>query len=181
MGFLFNFHALKPFPLPDHRKLLLICVLVLTAFLFINFCIIREYLPEYFPNAQMIIPGILWGGFIWLLFHVVFKRILKQNDAVSLTYLTVFGALIVLFSELIFQTYRIATDMVSEEILSDKEAVRMFLMSVLGLPFVSIFFSFPTALDLKYKNRALTTIVNISIGLLFYFSAPYIAGFVKGE
>lgn len=181
MGFLFNFRNLKPIPLPDHRRLLLVCVLILTAFLFINFCIIREYLPEYFANAQIIIPGLLWGGFIWALFQVVFKKILKRNDSVSLAYLTVFGALIVLFSELIFQTYRIATDMASDEILSDKEAVRIFLISVLGLPFVSIFFSFPTALDLKYKNRALTTIVNISIGLLFFFSAPYIARFVKGK
>jgi hypothetical protein len=181
VGFLFNFLSLKPFSLPDHRKLLLICVLVLTAFLFINFCIIREYLPEYFPNAQVIIPGILWGGFIWALFHVVFKRILKGNDSVSLAYLTIFGALIVLFSELIFQTCRIATDMASDEILSDNEAVRMFLLSVLGLPIVSVFFSFPTALDLKYKNRALTTIVNIAMGLLFYFSAPYVASFIKGE
>jgi hypothetical protein len=167
--------------LPDHRKLLLICVLVLTAFLFINFFFLRTYLPEYIGDMRINIPGLLWIAFIWALFHVVFKKILKENDAIGLGYLIVFGALIVLFSELIFQTCRIATDMASDDISSDKEAIKLFFISVLGLPVLSLFFSFPTALDLKYKNRVLTTAVNIGIGLLVYFTAPYIINFVKGE
>ena len=163
--------------MPDHRKLLLISVLVLTALLFINFFFISEYLPEHIPDTPINISGLFWVVCIWILFHVVFKRILKQDDTISLAFLTVFGGLIVLFSELIFQTYRLTTI----EDISDKEAIRSFLIAVVGLPLFSSFFAFPTALDLKVKNRALTTFVNIGIGVLLYFSAPYILSFIKGE
>lgn len=179
MGFLFNFPILKPFPLPDHRKLLLISVLVLTALLFINYFFIGEYFEEYIPELpiKVNVQGLFVVAVIWVLFYIVFKRIVKQHETVSIAYLTIFGCLIVLFGELIFQTFRVS----AMEDVANVERLKSFLLGVLVMPALATLMAFSTALDLKIKNRVLITTINIGTALLFYFSAPYVLSFIKGE
>lgn len=179
VGFLFTFRALKPFPLPDHRKLLLICVLVLTALLFINYFFIGEYFEEYIPDLpiKVNIQGLFLVVVIWVLFYIVFKRIVKQHDSVSIAYLAIFGGLIVLFSELIFQTFRVS----AMEEMSNFERLKSFLLGTLIMSVLATLMAFSTALDLKIKNRVLITAINIGTAALFYFLGPYVLSFIQGE
>ena len=164
--------------MPDHRKLLLICVLVLTALLFIDTLLLREYLPEHIPNTPINISGLYVFVCIEVLFHIVFRRILKQHDIVSVMYLTVFGCLIVLFSEILFQTYRQTT---FDETYTDQDRIRIFLIGVIGMPIFAAALAFPIAIDVKYKKRWLTTLLNVGMGASFYFAGPYILSFIKGQ
>jgi hypothetical protein len=182
VGFLFIFRALKPFPLPDHRRLLLISVLVLTAFFFIDYFFLQDILQELFLQFFADLPinvnisALLIIPFIWGLFYFVFKRILKQDDNISIIYLTMFGCLIVLFSELIFQVYRLT---MSE--MTNLEKLRTFLIAVLGSAVLSGFMGFSTAVDIKIKNRLLTWVINVGTAALLYFSSFYLLNFIKGE
>jgi len=179
VGFLFNFRVLKPFPLPDHRKLLLISVLVLTALLFVNYFFIGEYFEEYIPDlpVKINIQALFIVAVLWVLFYIVFKRIVKRHDNISVAYLTIFGCLIVLFSELIFQTFRVG----EMEYATNPERLKSFLLGILVTPALATFMAFSTALDLKIKNRVLITAINIGTGALLFFTAPYVLSFIKGE
>jgi hypothetical protein len=106
----------------------------------------------------------------------VFKIILKQDDTISISYLTVFGCLIVLFSEIIFQSYR----QVSFSEITNEERIRIFLMGVIGMPVLTSILAFKVAVELKYKNRLINTLIFIGIGLLGYFASPYVLSFIKG-
>jgi hypothetical protein len=163
--------------LPDHRKLLLISVLVLTALLFINFLFLYEHLPERIPGTPIIISGLFLMVCYEVLFYIVFKRILKQHETISVAYLTIFACLIVLFSEIIFQTYRQTT----LSYITNEDRIRIFLIGVLGLPAFAGILALPIAVDVKYKNRWITTLLNIGVGLSLYFASPYVLTFVKGE
>ena len=57
VGFLFNFRALNPFLVPDHRKLLLISVLAFTALLFIEHFVILNLFSETTPENLTMISG----------------------------------------------------------------------------------------------------------------------------
>jgi hypothetical protein len=152
-------------------------VLVLTALLFIDLLLLHEFLPERIPGTAINISGLFILVCFEVLFYVVFKRILKQHDATSVAYLTIFGCLIVLFSEIIFQTYRQTT----LSYLTNEDRIRMFLTGVLFLSAFAGITAFPVAVDLKYKKRWLTTVLNIGVGLSLYFASPYILSFIKGE
>jgi hypothetical protein len=108
----------------------------------------------------------------------VFRRIVKQHDIVGVVYLTVFACLIVLFSEILFQTYRQTT---FDETYTDQDRIRIFLMGVIGMPVFAAAMAFPVAVDVKYKKRWLTTLLNVGIVVLFYFASPYLLSFLKGE
>ncbi|MBO9201236.1 MULTISPECIES: hypothetical protein [Niastella] len=163
--------------MPDHRKLLLVCVLIFTALLFINFFVVHEFFPEDVPGAGKAISGLFLLVCFEVLFYVVFKRILKQHETLSVAYLTIFGCLIVLFSGLIFQTYRQAT----LEYTTNEDRIKIFLIGVLGLTAVAGITAFPVAVDVKYKKRWLTTLLNIGIGLLFLLGVPYLFSLLKGK
>ena len=163
--------------MPDHRKLLLISVLVLTGLLFIDIFLVHTYLPERIPNTPINISGLFLVACWWVLFYVVFKIILKQDDTISVSYLTIFGCLIILFSEIIFQSYRQVT--FSE--ITNKERIRIFLIGVIGMPVLTSILAFKVAVELKYKNRLINTLIFIGIGLLGYFASPYVLSFIKGE
>ena len=109
--------------------------------------------------------------------YVVFKRILKQDDSTGLFYLVIFGSLIVLFSELIFQTYRQTTYSDME----NAERLRIFFIGVLGMSAYSAILGFLIAFQLKYKKGWITTLLTVAIVYLFYFSGPYILSFIKGQ
>jgi hypothetical protein len=179
VGFLFNFHTLKPFPVPDHRKLLLISVLVFTALLFIEHFVIRNLFSYVTPDILTIIAGFYLIVVIWVEFYVVFKRIVKQdeNNKVSVPYLTAFGCLIVLFSSMIFQTYR-QTEFSD---VANEDRIRIFMMGCPVFTIVAGIFAFSVAVDVRVKKRWLTTLINIGIVLLFYFVGPYLISFIKGE
>ena len=85
--------------MPDHRRLLLISVLVFAALLFIDHFVIQESFPELLPETLNKISGLFLIVCSWVEFYVVFKKILKQDDnnKVSVFYLTAFGCLIALF------------------------------------------------------------------------------------
>ena len=176
VGFLFTFRALKPFPLPDHRRLLLISVLVLTALLFIDYFFIHEYLPTHIPAPTPIsITGLFIVISLSVVFYVVFRKILKQNSELSIVYLMVFGSLITLFSEVIFQFYRL---LIMEDVTSE-ERMSYFLKGVIGIPVYSLVISLTIALDAKYKNRWLNTLVIVGFLVIFYYAGPYILTIIR--
>ncbi|OQP65205.1 hypothetical protein A3860_16155 [Niastella vici] len=163
--------------MPDHRRLLLISVLVLTTLLFIDFLILHEFLPERIPGTPIVISGLFLFVCYEVLFYTVFKRILKEDDTISVTYLAIFACLIVLFSEIIFQTYRLTTF----SYITNEDRIRIFLIGVLGLSAFAGVLALPIAVDVKYKNRWITTLLNVGVGLAFYFVSPYVLSFIKGE
>ncbi|AEW00828.1 hypothetical protein A4D02_12785 [Niastella koreensis] len=164
--------------MPDHRKLLLVCVLVLTAILFIDLLLVREYLPEHIPGTPINVFGLFIIVCWEVLFHVVFRRILKQHDYISVLYLTVFACLIVLFSEILFQTYR---QLAFDETYTDQDRIRIFLIAVIGMPLFAAALAFPVAVDIKYKKRWLTTMLYAVLGASCYFAMPYVLSFIRGE
>jgi hypothetical protein len=179
VGFLFIFLDLKPFPLPDHRKLLLISVLVFTALLFIEHFLVVSLYEDVTPDILYPISGLFLVFVTYMEFYVVFKRILKQDEdnKISVVYLTAFGCLIVLFSSIVFQTYR----QTGFSEITNADRIRIFMIGAPGFAFVSGLFAFSVAIDVKIKNRWLTTLVYAVIGVMFYFLGPYMSGFVKGE
>ena len=179
VGFLFNFRTLKPFPLPDHRKLLLISVLVFTALLFIEHFFVFILYDDVASDILYPITGLFLVFIIYLEFYVVFKRILKQDEdnKISVAYLTAFGCLIVLFSSIIFQTFR-QTEF-SE--ITNEDRIRIFMIGAPGFSIVAGIFAFSVAVDLKMKKRWLTALVYIGMGVLFYFLGPYAKGLIQGE
>lgn len=176
VGFLFNFHVLKPFPLPDHRKLLLISVLVLTALLFVEFFFIHEYLPEHIPDTPINITGlylvVCFGG----VQYVVFRKMHKEHPELSLSYLVIFGTLIVLFSEVIFQFFRQFT---FDETYTNAERLRYFFQGVVGLSMVGGFLALMIALEFKLKNRWIHTLIIAICLIIFYYASPYIMELLK--
>jgi hypothetical protein len=176
VGFLFNFHALKPFPLPDHRKLLLISVLVLTALLFVNYFFIGEYFEEYIPGTSISITGlylfICFGGVLFF----VLRRILKTYPEISVFYLVIFGTLIALFSEVIFQFFRQFT---FDETYTNAERMRTFFVGVLGMSIANGFLALMIALEFKLKNRWVHILIIAGCLILFYYASPYILELLK--
>lgn len=146
--------------------------------LFIDELLLREYLPEHIPDTPINISGLYIVVCFQVLFHVVFRRILKRHDSIGVLYLTVFGCLIVLFSEILFQTYRQTT---FDETFTDQDRIRIFLIGVIGMPILAAAMAFPVAIDVKYKKRWLSTLIFVGIGASFYFASPYIMSFLNGE
>jgi hypothetical protein len=153
-------------------------VLILTAASFIDELLLREFLPEHIPDTPINISGLYIFVCYEVLFQVVFRRIIKRHDIVGAVYLTVFACLIVLFSEILFQTYRQTT---FDETYTDQDRIRIFLIGVIGMPVFAAAVAFPIAIDVKYKKRWLTTLLNVGIVASFYFASPYILSFLKGE
>jgi hypothetical protein len=176
VGFLFNFPALKPFPLPDHRKLLLIGVLVLTALLFVDYFVIHEYLPGHIPDTPINITGlylvVCFGGVLYF----VFRKMLKEHQELSVSYLVIFGTLIVLFSEVIFQFFRQFT---FDETYTNAERVRYFFTGVAGLSIAGGFLALMIALEFKLKNRLVHILIIAGCLILFYYVSPYIIELLK--
>jgi len=150
---------------------------VLTALLFLDFLVLHEYLPERIPGTPIVISGLFLMVCYEVLFYIVFKRILKQHDTISMAYMTIFGCLIVLFSEIIFQTYRQTTF----SYITNEDRIRVFLIGVLSQSAFAGILALPIAVDVKYKNRWITTLLNVGVGLSFYFAAPYVLSFIRGE
>jgi hypothetical protein len=159
--------------LPDHRKLLLISVIVLTALFFIDYFFVRENLPDYIPNTPIKAGGVFLFLCFLGVYYVVFKRILKEDDTISVFYLMVFGLLIVLFSEVIFQFYRATT----LEYATNGERTLFFIKNVLLASVVSTFWALMMAFDFKYKNpliRWLSTAVGVGLIFAFKYAAEYL-------
>ena len=49
------------------------------------------------------------------------------------------------------------------------------------MPVLTSILAFKVAVELKYKNRLINTLIFIGIGLLGYFVSPYVLNFIKGE
>jgi len=153
-------------------------VLALTALLFIDHFVIFEALAELLPDSRLILSGLFLMICYWVLFYVLFKRILKQDEdnKISVGYLTAFACLIVLFSQVIFQSYQQTT--IAE--ITNEHRIRIFLIGVFGSTGSAGLFALTIALDLRLKNRWVTTLAIVVLGCLFYFGGPYILSFVKG-
>lgn len=166
--------------MPDHRRLLLISVAVLTALFFIEYFFLRnEYfflpdgLPEFIPHGPLSVSGVyLYLCFLGI-YYVVFKRILKQNDTISVGYLIIFGFLIALFSEVIFRFYVVTT--LSD--LTSAERAWVFIKSVLLFSVMSIILALIMAFDLKYKNPLIRWISTF-IGVVLMFSLKYVVEYL---
>jgi hypothetical protein len=158
---------------PDHRKLLLISVLVLTALFFIDYFFIRDVLPEYIPNT----PVRAGGVFLFLCFlgvyYVVFKRILKKDDTISVFYLVSFGCLIALFSEAIFQFYR-AFSMID---LTNAEKSWFFFKNIILATVMSCIVALVMAFEFKYKKpwiRWVSTVIGVGLMIALKYGAEYL-------
>jgi len=169
---------------PDHRKLLLVSVLVLTAVFFIeHFFLHDEYfflpddLPDFISNSPLAIGGLFLALCMMVEYYIVFKWILKQDDTISLFYLAIFGCLIALFSEVIFQFYR----QFEFADLTNAERMIFFLKDVLVSTALGGFIAFMEAFGLKYKKTYpyLTTLINIGFFVLFKYSFPYLKDFLN--
>jgi len=150
-----------------------VSVLVLTALFFIDFLILRENLPDYIPNTPIKVSGLYLFLCYMGVYYVVFKRILKENDTISVGYLTIFGFLIALFSEIIFQCYRVAvlTDV------SNAERAWSYARSILMTSVFSSILSFMMAIDIKYKfwwARWISTIIGVGLMFAFKYAAEYL-------
>jgi hypothetical protein len=154
-------------------------VLVFSVLLFIDHFVVRELFSEVMPEDLNKISGLFLIVCSWAEFYIAFKRILKQDDnnKISVAYLTAFGCLIILFSSIIFQSYRQTT--FSE--ITNEDRIRNFMIGVLGFTVLNGILAFSIAVEVKLKIKWLTTLVNIGIGLLFYFGGPYVLSFIKGE
>jgi len=151
--------------MPDHRKLILLGVLILASLYFIDYFFLSNLLPERIeiPDITTInIRGLYLIACLWVVNYFLIKSILKKDPEMSLTYLTMFGFLIALLSEFIFQSFRQFT--FSD--ITNVERIKIFVWGILGLPLVASGIAFSVAFDFKYKNRLLATIVNISFGAL---------------
>jgi hypothetical protein len=182
VGFFVIFLLLKPIPVPDHRKLLLISVLVLTALFFIEHFFLHDqyfFLPDDLPDFISNKPISIGSLFLVLSFlgeyYFVFKRILKQDDTISIWYLIVFGALIALFSEVIYQFYLQFT--FSD--IANSDRVWTFFKGVLVFTVLGSIMAFSIAYDLKYKNRWISNLVFIGLFVIFNYTFPYIKDFLS--
>lgn len=171
VGFFFNFPALKPFPLPDHRRLLLICVLVLTALLFVDYFFIHEYLPEYIPETPIHISGLYLIVSLGGVYYFVFKKMLREHPQISIAYLVIFGALIVLFSEVIFQCCRQFT---LDETYTNAERIRYFFTGVAGMSVLGGILALMIVLEFKLKNRLLHILIIAVFLIILYYTKPYL-------
>ena len=163
--------------MPDHRKLLLISVIVLTALFFIEYFFLHDQyfflpddLPDFITNKPISIGNLFLVLCILGEYFIVFKRILKQDDTISIWYLIVFGALIALFSEVIYQFYLqfTFTD------ITNSDRMWIFFKNVLALTVLGSIMGFSTAYDLKYKNRWLSTLISIGIFFMLEYVSPYL-------
>lgn len=168
--------------MPDHRRLLLISVLVLAALFFIEYFFLRDeyfFLPDdlsdFISNQPIPIGSIFLVLCFWGEYYIVFKRILKEDDTISIWYLIVFGALIALFSEVIYQFYLqfTFTD------ITNSNRMWIFFKGVLAFTVLGSIMAFSTAYDLKYKNRWISGLVFIGLFLIFRFTFPYIKEFLS--
>ena len=115
----------------------------------------------------------------WVLFYVLFKRILKQDEdnKINVVYLTAIGCLIVLFSQVIFQSYRQTTF----EYVTNEERIRIFMLGVFGSTGVAGLIALVVALHLRLKNGWVTLLAIVGLLSLSYFGGPYVLSFIKGE
>lgn len=107
------------------------------------------------------------------IYYVVFKIILKKDDNIGVFYLIVFGFLIALFSEVIFQFYRVfyMIDMTSAE------KAWYFIKNVLLASVMSIVIALMMAFDLKYKKswiRWVSTTIGVGLMYALKYGAEYL-------
>jgi hypothetical protein len=160
---------------PDHRRLLLISILVLTALFFIEYFFLRDLLPEYIPYTSFKANGAFLIICLIGVYFVVFKRIIKQNPELSVGYLIVFGVLIALFSEVIFQVYRLF----NFEYSTNAEKARYFFTAVLAMSAIGSIMAVNVAIDVKYNSRWINFLVIAGMLLIFYLAGPYVLNLMK--
>jgi len=131
---------------------------------------LQELLPDSVINKPMPIGGLFLFLGLWGLYYVVFKRILKQDDSISMWYLIVFGGLIALFSEVIYQFYRQFTF----DDVANWERMLIFFKGVLALTVFSSIIAFSTAYDLKYKNRWISSVIVFGLLFIYKYAVEYL-------
>jgi hypothetical protein len=151
-------------------------VLVLTALLFINYFFIGEYFEEFIPDTPINISGLYLIVCFGSLYYFVFRKMLKEHPQLSIAYLVVFGTLIVLFSEMIFQFYRQFT---FDETYTNAERIRYFFTGVVGMSIGGSFLALMIALEFKLKNRLVHILIIAGCLIIFYFAKPYIIEILK--
>lgn len=154
--------------MPSTRKLILISVLILAVW-FIAEYLMHGLIGEYFPNAPLKVSGFIVTVGIFVLFNIVFRIILRNHPGTSIASLVATGSIIVLLSEIIFQTYRqlTFTD------ITTTERVRYFVFPVMGLTLLSTLIAFGEAMDIKYKKRWLNAVILIGYFVILYVMTSY--------
>lgn len=155
--------------MPDHRKWLLIAVVALTAWFLIDYLFVRTHLPDYIPDTPIRISGLFIFIGIMATHHFSFKKILKDNPETSFSYLVIFGGLMGLLSELLFQTYRVYT--FEDETSQGK--VWLLCSSVFMSTLMITCIAVSIAIDQKYKKRWLGTLVLFGCFFLIKYAGEY--------
>lgn len=168
---------LEPIPkktLLDYRKILLLAIAGLTVLFFIEEFFLHEKLPtQEWEGVTINWRGLYFVGSIYLVFYLTFKKILQQDPLISVFYLIAFASLIVLFSELIFQSYLVAKAQYNDEQLFPSH-IMFFLANLLIQPLISLAFSVPMAVELRHKNRVLGYVLFLVLGGLFWYLFVYL-------
>lgn len=154
--------------MPANRKLILISVLILAAW-FIAEYLMHGLIGEYFPSAPLKVSGFIVTIGIFLVFNILFRIILRNNPGTTIAALVLTGSVIVLLSEIIFQTYRqlTFTD------ITTADRVRYFVFPVLGLTVLSALIAFGEAMDIKYQQRWLNAVILIGYFVILYVMSSY--------
>ena len=133
------------------------------------------FLLSWFPFFRWSHDSLVIKTFTWVSDdgNLAGVRVMGVLARIALCYL--FGALIVLFSEVIYQFYLqfTFTDITN--------SVRMWIFFKGLLPFTVLgsIMAFSTAYDLKYKNRWLSTLVTIGIFFILGYASPYLKDFLN--
>lgn len=166
---------LDPVPQPsilDHRKLLLYAIAALTALFFLQ-DFLRAVVPHRIEvsGSTINIYGLMILVSLGLVFYIMFKKVLAQTPAISVFYLVIMACLVVLFSELIYQSYVMAS---SGSEVTTNDRIVFFLIQILLQPIVSLVVSVPLAIELRYKNSLYGTIAFIVLAGIGWYLVVYL-------
>ncbi|MDF2192503.1 hypothetical protein [Paraflavitalea sp. CAU 1676] len=151
----------------DNRKLLAVAIASLAILHLVEFALHGRVPERIGPGEVKInISGLILLVSNYVVFLFTFKKALKDSPQVRLIYLLVFGCLIVFFAEIICQTVRLGLEQAG---IGETGGLRGALVSILGQPLCSLMVSVPLAIELRYKNKLLATLIFFAIGFLAWY------------
>lgn len=174
----------------EHRRLLFISVLVLSALFFIGF-FFYDYIPKSIPGTLIRIDGaymlICYAGTYYISFNRLLraqaKHIYNQPFAqrrtvrirqFNLKELVLFGGLIALLSAIIFQFYR----QFNVEGIANVSKLWAFFTHVINMTIVGVIAASLIAIDFKLKNRLHYYMILGGFLLVYYITQPYTMHFL---
>ena len=141
----------------NHRKIILLAIACLTALYFIENLLHEKLAPFEIAGYKILPAGLFLFGSIALTVYLTLRTVFKKDPTLGFPYLVIMGVVVVFLSELIFQTYVQATWTGDEA----ADRVFFFFRNLLIMPLLGMVVALQVAVDLKYKNRLLSTAVSI--------------------